>query len=73
MNLKTFKADNEQDRKTRVSEKFECFNCDTEFTTLDYWWISDYTDNGIVELKEADCPNCGELVIEEGKNDLDFL
>ena len=48
-----------------VEKSFECVECDYVNVTTDYWYETDFTDNGAVEVAFATCPNCKENVIED--------
>lgn len=43
---------------------FDCDDCGEDFVTDGYWWVDDFTDDGVVELAQAECPVCGSEVLE---------
>ena len=49
---------------TKIKD-FECLDCDIEFSTDDYWWTNDFTDNGTEELAQSSCPDCDNEVLED--------
>jgi len=46
------------------TKSFECIECDCTYQTDDYWYQTDFTDNGPVEIAYTACPICNELVEE---------
>jgi hypothetical protein len=46
-------------------KSFECLECGYTTHTDDYWYQTDFTDNGPEELAFAECFYCKETVEED--------